>query len=47
MIYMIIGMPMSAIVLETGRGVGDSCERISALMLMMHPTKIDPGRIVL
>ena len=47
MMYMIIGMPMNAIVLETGRGVGDSCDRMSALMLMMHPARIDPGRIVL
>ena len=47
MIYIIIGIPISAIVLETGRGVGDSWERMSALMLMMHPTRMDPGRIIL
>ena len=45
--YIIIGMPMIAIVLDTGRGVGESWDRISAPMLMMLPTSTDAGRMVL
>ena len=38
---------MIAIVLDTGRGVGDSCDKISAPMLMMHPMITDAGKMVL